>query len=687
MRKRVLTTWLTMLLAAAFLAGCAASSGQQTGQNDASTESASAAVGLAPGDSVSISGENHNITLHSLDFLDENTGFLLQDRYDAGGQVHSQLLATQDGGVHWDKIGTDDTMLLRTVRFADREAGWAVTQTEIPGAGSGNVRYAIVHTEDGGQSWTAQWQSGSATVSDPGLWFSDSKSGYALVGGSLLATRDGGAHWSAFSLGRDFTPQRMFFLDSSTGWVTGIGGKNGAEVSVLQTKDGGAHWNVQFRKEYSGSGPVGTIDIGFVDQNTGWFLTSDLGTWEGELYSTENGGNHWEKINEIRCIRPTPTSLQFVSAQVGWISLDPGAGPIAGGLMVTRDGGRSFQVLGGSGMDTSEDTQKITDAQEVEFLPGRQELGWFIGRDVSHGDFLMRTEDGGTTWKQVCPGIAPTEDISFPDAQTGFGIGALSDPGAVLCTTDGGGSWRTLASFTGTYWPKKISFISPQTGWMVAQPEGADTDTSASVILQTQDGGGTWTKRGSLPTDAEIAYFKFFDAHSGIIVTSDSRGAYYRTSDGGETWTAIPRSGEDSALDQFAFISANQGWKLRNPGTSKTPYAVLMSHTSDGKTWEEDGTVASGAAAYAFVFLSDQKAIMLAEAPPYQQDSRMELLTTKDGGKSWEMHPLPEGINGNTFGMTGSQLSMRFSDDAHGWLLTAFGLLATQDGGRTWTWE
>ena len=683
MHNRTMKLLSALLLAASFLTGCAAQSGQEAGQSALPAENLSA-VGLAVGDTVSISGEDHSGTLHSLDLLDETTGYILQDQYSAEGKAYSQLLATQDGGTHWNKVGTDDTAFC-TVRFTDRETGWAVSQTS--GTGSGDIRYTLLHTEDGGRRWTAQWQSKPGAATAPELWFSDSTSGYALVGGSLLVTRDGGTHWSAQSLGRDFTPQHLCFTNASTGWISGIGGKNSNVISILHTKDSGAHWSVQFQKEYSDSYPIGTIGIDFAGQNTGWFLTSDLGTWEGELYNTKDGGTHWEKINEIRCIRPTPAGLCFVSAQVGWIPLDPGAGPIAGGLMVTRDGGKSFQVLGGSGADSSEDAQKITNAQEVEFLS--KEQGWAIGRDSEHGDFLVRTEDGGNTWKQVYPNIAPTEDISFVDAQAGFGVGTLADPWAILCTEDGGGSWHTLVSLVGKYWPEKISFVNARAGWAAVLPVGSDTNAyNTPVILQTQDGGKTWTERGKLPAYAEISYFKFFDNKNGLIITSDSRGAYYRTSDGGKTWTATSRDSTDSALDQFAFLTSTQGWKLRNPGNYQTPYAVLMSHTSDGTTWEKDGTIVSDAASYAIALLSRQKAMILVEEPPYQEDSRMELLTTEDGGKTWEPHALPQGVNGNTLVMPDdSQMPMQFTDNTHGWLLTASGLLATQDGGRTWAWQ
>ena len=65
----------------------------------------------------------------------------------------------------------------------------------------------------------------------------------------------------------------------------------------------------------------------------------------------------------------------------------------------------------------------------------------------------------------------------------------------------------------------------------------------------------------------------------------------------------------------------------------------------------------------------------------------MKLLVTEDAGKTWVPHLLPKGINGFTIVELQSQLPMQFTDDLHGWILSAYGLLATQDGGKTWAWK
>lgn len=657
-----------------------------TGLTGCSLTSTPASPALKPGDAISISGEN-NSSLYSVDFLDGNNGWIIKDKYNAAyTETKSQLLRTQDGGTNWAEVGSD-SYTLYAVKFVNTNEGWAISQVgdkaePNPVSDQAEIQYTAMHTTDGGATWSVQWKGDQVSTSHLSLWFRDTSSGFALVGNTLLATQDGGKKWTPVSFGvKDFVPQGMSFTDAKTGGVAGVNGKQDV-LTVLHTNDGGKSWRQQFQMSNSESDIMGIIGINFVDAHTGWFLTSDLGTWNGELYYTDDGGSNWKKINQIKCVRPTPTSIHFISSKVGWIPLDVGAGPITGGLMVTRDGGKSFQVVDANpNAEYSDATQKIISAREVDFISRQQ--GWAVGLSMNNGDYLLKTDDGGNTWTQVYPKLTPTQDISFVDSQTGFGLGALSDFGVLLGTSNGGNSWQTIKSLAQEYRPDKLSFIDSKTGWILASPVA----TNKTAILHTSDGGETWAELGSLPDYTEIEYFKFFDANNGIAISAGENGAFYRTQDSGKTWTSAPRKMPANGIDQFAFLSGTEGWEVCNPGNYKTPYDIAISHMMDGATWQAPIEIKQGAWSYALTFLSGQKAMMLVEEPPFKQDSRMKLLVTADAGKTWEPHSLPEGINGSTIVMLNNQLPMQFDDDLHGWILTAYGLLATQDGGKTWIWK
>lgn len=676
---------LSAALLLAFLVGCGSPAAQNSSGGASSraesggtpeSGSASSAAGLKSGEAVSVAGDGGGFRLHSAGFSPDGAGWMLRDRYDAVAETtRSQLLKTADGGATWSKAG-DDSRTLDAVRFADSKVGWAVSE-EAGDAGTGQVRYAVLHTADGGANWSVQWGGGpTAPSSAPELWFPDAENGFALAGGTLLKTEDGGAHWSALPLGAgNPVPQHMAFIDPETGWLTA---GQGNTLYVLHTADGGKTWARQFRKQYE-DGPIGSAGIDFLNAKEGWFLTSDLATWEGELCHTADGGATWQAVGQIKSTRPTPEGLDFVDSKTGWIPLDVGAGPVAGGLSVTRDGGKTFQVVGRTSDSVSELAQKITSAREVGFATAQQ--GWAIGSDVNHGDYLLKTGDGGGTWTQVYPAPGPTQDISFTDAKTGFGLGELSDPGAVLKTADGGKSWQTVASFTGEYVTYRLSFTGAAEGWLLAGKIG--TADGALTVLHTADGGKTWSGTGSLPAVSSPDYFRFFDPKNGVLADGGN-ALLYRTSDGGKTWQSGSLQADGSERPQFSFLSPAEGWEIDNLGSAGTPYKIELSRIPAGGA--QPAEVEQDASSYAFFFRDARTGMVLAEKPPFRPDSRMELLTTADGGKTWDRHPLPPGIDGDSLYLVRNQLPMQFTDEAHGWILTGHGLMRTEDGGRTWTW-
>ncbi len=170
----------------------------------------------------------------------------------------------------------------------------------------------------------------------------------------------------------------------------------------------------------------------------------------------------------------------------------------------------------------------------------------------------------------------------------------------------------------------------------------------------------------------------------GVLADTGQNDTLYRTEDGGKTWAVSSvQDVAEPGVRQFAFVSPDEGWKVYCPQNK----SIRISHMTDGVLSDSPVEVASDAFAYAFTFIDDQTGMILAEEPPFRTDSRMKLLVTNDAGQTWEPHSLPEGVNGNILILLQDQLPMQFSDELHGWILSAYGLLATGDGGKTWTWE
>src|SRR5436309_4348978 len=69
----------------------------------------------------------------------------------------------------------------------------------------------------------------------------------------------------------------------------------------------------------------------------------------------------------------------------------------------------------------------------------RDRLGANIRVAVGDAGTIVRTTDGGATWKQIFSGTtAKLSGVSFPDIDTGMAVGS---EGTILRTLDGGATW------------------------------------------------------------------------------------------------------------------------------------------------------------------------------------------------------------------------------------------------------
>ncbi|MEW6169652.1 MAG: YCF48-related protein [Pseudomonadota bacterium] len=96
------------------------------------------------------------------------------------------ILRTQDGK-KWTQVASPVDVMLNAVTFADDRHGWAVGHDA-----------SILHTADGGRSWSVQAYGGNGD-GNPFLdvFFTDPSTGYAVGGyGLFKLTEDGGKTWT-----------------------------------------------------------------------------------------------------------------------------------------------------------------------------------------------------------------------------------------------------------------------------------------------------------------------------------------------------------------------------------------------------------------------------------------------------------------------------------------------------------
>jgi photosystem II stability/assembly factor-like uncharacterized protein len=191
----------------------------------------------------------------------------------------------------------------------------------------------------------------------------------------------------------------------------------------------------------------------------------------------------------------------------------------------------NFVVVGGRGhILTSTDNGNSWQQSEV---PSRgaltgvyfhdRDLGWAVGHDSA----ILRTSDGGTTWKLV--NWAPEEenpllDVWFSDADNGFAIGAY---GSFYRTSDGGETWSLEPISEWDFHLNHIARSADGRLYMAAE---------AGMIYRSDDGGETWTE---LPSPYEGSFFGTLPLDGDTVLVYGLQGHLFRSEDAGERWASV----------------------------------------------------------------------------------------------------------------------------------------------------
>jgi photosystem II stability/assembly factor-like uncharacterized protein len=281
------------------------------------------------------------------------------------------------------------------------------------------------------------------------------------------------------------------------------------------------------------------------------------------------------------------------------------------------------------------------------FLPQTAELSTPSGNVLwvyfAQG-FLFRSNDRGDTWDRRTlpvsqPGVWP--EISFSDAQNGWY--STSGSPETQCnaqetsmwrTTDGGSSWRVLATagIGASQCKEGLSFVDATHGFLAAWD-----DNHRPTIYRTTDGGRTW-KGATLPDPpgfvtqgAGVALRAGLVRRFGstLLVTAFGNQAapyVFRSTDGGATWVAIAQ-GALSPANDIAFVTASRWLQLIAIDPS-------LETTDSGKTWHPYASDYSQAAPVAPVIVFGDSLVGYATV-------RGEIQSTVDGGVHWVMIKTP----------------------------------------------
>jgi photosystem II stability/assembly factor-like uncharacterized protein len=161
------------------------------------------------------------------------------------------------------------------------------------------------------------------------------------------------------------------------------------------------------------------------------------------------------------------------------------------------------------------------------------QLGWAVG----HDSVVLRTRDGGVSWKRVhhAPeNERPLLDVWFKDAERGL---ATSAYGELLVTSDGGDSWVARSVRDGDdFHLNQLAAAADGTLYLAGE---------AGHLYRSDDGGETWVP---LPSPYEGSFFGLLPLAEGPVLAFGLRGRLFSSTDRGRTWTRIETATEATLL-------------------------------------------------------------------------------------------------------------------------------------------
>jgi photosystem II stability/assembly factor-like uncharacterized protein len=395
-----------------------------------------------------------------------------------------------------------------------------------------------------------------------------------------------------------------------------------APVSAAPVLDGGWVWRLPL--------PDGLASgVTFVDRDHGWMISE-----QGSLMVTTDGGRSWMPQAATDALTYGPLGVSFPDASHGCL-----VGPF-GRVAVTTDGGVTW---------TGHRAPTGSYLWGVAFSDAFH--GWAVGdvdwpTNARHSS-IVATTDGGVTWTlQDSNTAGALRAVASPDSLHGWAVGYN---GTITATGDGGQSWVVQDSQSSSDL-RAVDFVDDRRGWAVG---------SGGTILATADGGETWLRQASGVT-ASLSAVSAVDAMRCWVVGAG--GVVLSTDDGGAHWTSHDTSASDD-LRGVSFTGSSFGCIVGGD--------TILTTADGGTQWQSRSPgvpYSSRGNLYGLDFLDASTGWAVGQAGL--------VLKTVDGGVHWRRLE-----NGNLWSLD----SVHFVDAQHGWAVGDGFILASADGGSSWT--
>lgn len=494
-----------------------------------------------------------------------------------------RLLESADGGRSWGTVQvpaaasangmtTGQSYLVRT----GPATAYLTSNPSTTGQGP-SATAPLWFTDDGGRTWSARQVECGIGSSMDSISAAPNGTLVAVCAGppsagaqpkSTVRSTDGGRTWTTMTLCPGSStltfacttapPLGVGYLGDidavSADTVYLVGGRS----SLLVTHDGGVSWHTL--EPTIGDGSNGSWNVAFFNSAEGVVLANDPNNGNAlSIWSTGNAGASWHSVvptetaaKASRLSSFVASSASFTSTKNGWVlGIAPCGKNMCTKLLRTRDGGNTWKSV--RPPPARVDSSEPRGISEVHFANSQD--GFAFG-----GDALWATHDGGRRWTHLgtVAGIKPT-----------FVGEVASTPSRVFALVAGKNSaWRVVSAKVHSNRFRIAQALSGTTGVPLT---GALATTGTTVYVI--DGKALLRLSGSKASSAPlplgqdcggpIAASSVTDVllvcGQGVSDGSFGTREVFRSTNGGRSWTRLADPGEGAGYDTMAIADGGDG--------------------------------------------------------------------------------------------------------------------------------
>lgn len=512
------------------------------------------------------------------------------------------IVSTTDGGKHWGRHETTDT-ILQVDCLSPRNC--YVLYESL--ASSGAMAYRVARSDNRGGTLTPILQVNMG-LNSGGTGFAAlscsaaQECSLAVLGArnELESTADGGMRWRSRSLPGGAHSVRALSCGTEAGCTLLTTNEGGTELEAATTWNSGASWTLSDIAPLSRTSPMDSPKPSLVCEPKFCAVTASWapGSVGQSVYRLAKGSARWVAM-------PIATGTPALSAVA--CASSGGCMAVGSGDVVASDNGEKWsqltvQALSGVQVDT------LTCPSSNACLAA----GWSGSEGPQPGSAaLFTTGDFGVHWSEaeLPDGVASIASVACASTEVCVAVPNMGPnwealPAYVLRSTDGGIDWSLISIAPAGASDALEAIVCPAVttcigvGMTPGGPTIGDTPTEGALVARSSDAGATWELTPE-PSASAIAGFWGLSctsdldcATSGLVEYTHNQGtsAAFGSTDGGSTWGQLgSMNGDDGAtlaacaLSNCWGIGANAIW----PGLR-----LIDSSDDGGQSWTTDAAPA-----------------------------------------------------------------------------------------------